>query len=132
MPGTPRSDGKNFFWSSPLFGRKMLRKFPKCLGPVPCKSGRDNKMVGKRDCHSIIPFFNNNSTPPSQYLRDKILLKKGLGEMLFFFFFPHCPLFREGCGGSSSRLSRHTSRSSITSIILLGRSPKRFYPRSSM
>ena len=32
----------------------------------------------------------------------------------------HCPLFREGCPGSSSRLSRHTSRSSITSIILLG------------
>ena len=38
-------------------------------------------------------------------------------------FFLHCPLFREGCGGSSSRLSRHTSRSSITSIISLGRSP---------
>ena len=50
----------------------------------------------------------------------------------FFFFFLHCPLFREGCGGSSSRLSRHTSRSSITSIISLGRSPKRFHPRSSM
>ena len=50
----------------------------------------------------------------------------------FFFFFLHCPLFREGCGGSSSRLSRQTSRSSITSIISLGRSPKRFHPRSSM
>ena len=50
----------------------------------------------------------------------------------FFFFFLHCPLFREGCGGSSSRLSRHTSRSSITSIISLGRSPKQFHPRSSM
>ena len=32
-------------------------------------------------------------------------------SMSFFFFFLHCPLFREGCGGSSSRLSRHTSRS---------------------
>ena len=52
--------------------------------------------------------------------------------VLLFFFFLHCPLFREGCGGSSSRLSRHTSRSSITSIISLGRSPKRFHPRSSM
>ena len=50
----------------------------------------------------------------------------------FFFFFLHCPLFREGCGGSSSRLSRHTSRSSITSIISLRRSPNRFHPRSSM
>ena len=27
----------------------------------------------------------------------------------FFFFFLHCPLFREVCGGSSSGLSRHTS-----------------------
>ena len=44
----------------------------------------------------------------------------------------HCPLFREGCRGSSSRLSRHTSRSSITSIISLGRSPKQFHSRSSM
>ena len=48
------------------------------------------------------------------------------------FFFFHCPLFREGCEGSSSRLSRHTSRSSITSIISLGRSPKWFHPRFSM
>ena len=53
-------------------------------------------------------------------------------SFFFFFFFLHCPLFREGCGGSSSRLSRHTSRSSITSIISLGRSPMRFHPRSSM
>ena len=42
----------------------------------------------------------------------------------FLFFFLHCPLFREGCEGSSSRLSRHTSRSYITSFISLGWSPK--------
>ena len=48
------------------------------------------------------------------------------------FFFFHCPLFREGCGGSSSRLSRHTLQFSITSIISLCWSPKRFHPRSSM
>ena len=41
-------------------------------------------------------------------------------------------LFREGCGGSRSRLSHQTSRSSITSIISLEWSPKRFYPRSSI
>ena len=62
--------------------------------------------------------------------------KKGrfgsFGRRCSSFFFLHCPLFLEGCGGSSSRLSRHTSRSSITSIISLGRSPKRFHPRSSM
>ena len=50
---------------------------------------------------------------------------------VFLFFFLHYPLFCEGCGGSS-RLSRHTSRSSITFIILLGWSPKRSYPRSSI
>ena len=32
-------------------------------------------------------------------------------------------LSREGCGGSSSRLSYHTSQSSITLIILLGKVP---------
>jgi len=39
---------------------------------------------------------------------------------------------REGYGGSSSRLSRHTSRSATTFNISLGWSPKRFHPRSSM
>jgi len=37
---------------------------------------------------------------------------------------------REGCGGNSSRLSRHTSRSATTSNISRGWSPKRFHPRS--
>ena len=32
-PRVPRSDGKTFFWSSPTFGRKMLRKSPKCQRP---------------------------------------------------------------------------------------------------
>ena len=49
-----------------------------------------------------------------------------------FFFFLHCSLFPKGCGGNRSRLSCHTSRSSITSIILLRWSPKRFHSRSSM
>ena len=62
-----------------------------------------------------------------QYGQPQIFFRLG-----FVFFFLHCPLFREGCGGSSSRLSCHTSRSSITSIISLGRSPKRFHPRFSM
>ena len=51
---------------------------------------------------------------------------------LYIFFFLHCPLFREGCKGSSSRLSRHTSLSFITSIISLEQSPKQFHPRSLM
>ena len=36
----------------------------------------------------------------------------------------HCSLFLEGCGGSKSRLSYYTSRSSITPIISLGSSFK--------
>jgi len=39
---------------------------------------------------------------------------------------------RESCRGSSSWLSRHTSRSTTTANILHGWSPKRFHPRSSM
>ena len=65
-------------------------------------------------------------------LRIKLVASEFASASSIFFFFLHCPLFREGCGGSSSRLSRHTSRSSITSIISLGRSPKQFHPRSSM
>ena len=42
------------------------------------------------------------------------------------------PLFREGRGGSSSKFSLHTSRSSTTSFISLRLSPKRFHPRPSM
>jgi len=38
---------------------------------------------------------------------------------------------RKGCEGSSSRLSRHISRSANTYNISLGWSPKRFHPRSS-
>ena len=39
-------------------------------------------MVSKRNHHSIVPFFNNHSPPPRQFLRYKIRLKKKLGEML--------------------------------------------------
>ena len=33
-------------------------------------------MVSQFNHHSIAPFFNNNSPPPRQFLRDKALLKK--------------------------------------------------------
>jgi len=39
---------------------------------------------------------------------------------------------REGCGGSSPKLSCYTSRSATTSNMSLGWSPKRFHSRSSM
>ena len=43
-------------------------------------------------------------------------------------FFFYCPLFLEGCGSNSSRLSRHTSRSSITGSFTPSRkSPSRNY-----
>ena len=76
-----------------------------------------------------------NTFPRKLFFSEITFLQKFIFWKLFFFFFfffLHCPLFREDCGGSSSRLSRHTSRSSITSIISLGRSPKRFHPSSLM
>ena len=52
---------------------------------------------------------------------------------IYFFFFLHYPLLREDWGGgSSSRLRRHTSRSFITSIILLVLNAKRFHLKSLM
>ena len=33
VPGAPLSDSKTFFGPSPMFGRKILRKFPKYHGP---------------------------------------------------------------------------------------------------
>ena len=52
-----------------------------------------------------------------QIFSDKSI--KMSSAIIDFFFFLHYPLFREGCGGSRSRVSRHTSRFSITSIISL-------------
>ena len=48
------------------------------------------------------------------------------------FLSPNSPTSCEDCGGSSLRLSYHTSRFSNTPIILLECSPKQFHPRSSM
>ena len=38
-------------------------------------------MFSKRN-HSILPFFNNDSTSPRQFFMRKILLKKYRGKML--------------------------------------------------
>ena len=93
-----------------------------------CSCDTNKTYIGMSSRHlstRVQEHLNFNSNQKSS-IKDHIM------SCNFFFFFLHCPLFREGCGGSSSRLSRHTSRSSITSIISLGRSPKRFHPRSSM
>ena len=63
------------FWSSPVFGRKILRKSQSAGGPTQCKSGPGRNML----CIGVIiycTFFNNNSPPPGQFLCNKILLKK--------------------------------------------------------
>ena len=35
VPGAPRSDRNTFFWSLPIFGKKMLRKSQSARGPAP-------------------------------------------------------------------------------------------------
>ena len=64
--------------------------------------------------------LQSHSFPMSRNLETQICQWYGVKRIKSSSFFLHCPLIREGCGGSSSRLSRHTSRSSITSIISLG------------
>ena len=49
-------------------------KVPK--SPAQCKYGPGKNRASKRNHHSIVPFFNNQSPPPRQFLRVKILLKK--------------------------------------------------------
>ena len=80
----------------------------------------------EQDCLKILLLLQYNKTN-ARNVSSCLLYFIAITALLF-----SLPLFREGCRGSSSRLSRHTSRSSINSIISLGRSPKRFHPRSSM
>ena len=49
VPGAPRSNSKTFVWSSPVFGRKILRKSQSARGPTQCKSGPGNNMVCRRN-----------------------------------------------------------------------------------
>ena len=51
---------------------------------------------------------NTNETLTEQTVRQK----KNIENFKENSFSLHCPLFRDGCRGSSSRLSNHTSRSS--------------------
>ena len=48
VPGAPPSD-KTFFWSSPVFGRKISQKSQSALGPTQCISGPGNNLVGRRN-----------------------------------------------------------------------------------
>ena len=43
------------FWSSPIFGRKMLRKSPKCQGPSQSKSDPSINVVSRRN-HLLYHF----------------------------------------------------------------------------
>ena len=58
------------FWSSPVFGAKILQKSQNARGPTQCKS---DSGVG---ITIYCTFFNYNSPPPRQFLCNKILLKK--------------------------------------------------------
>ena len=62
------------FWSSPVFGRKILQKSQSAWRPTQCKSGPGNNMILGVTIYCT--FFNNNSLPPLQFLCYKILLKK--------------------------------------------------------
>ena len=65
---------KDFFWSSPVLGRKILRKSQSAWRPTQCKSGLGNNRVLGVTIYCT--FFNNNSLPPLRFLCYKILLKK--------------------------------------------------------
>ena len=73
VPWAPRSD-ETFFWSSPVFGRKILQKSQNDRGSTQSKSARAITWLVGVTIYST--FFNNNSPPPRQFLCNEILLKK--------------------------------------------------------
>ena len=62
------------FWSSPVFGRKILRKSQSARGPAQCKSGPGNNMVST--CNHLLYIFQYQFTSTSPAFTHKILLKK--------------------------------------------------------
>ena len=76
LPDAPRSD-KTFFWSSPVFGRKILRKSQSARGSTECKSSRNNNIVSR--CKSSIVGLHFSITiyfHLASFLCNEILLKK--------------------------------------------------------
>ena len=68
---------KKFFWSSPVFGRKILQKSQNAWGSTQGKFNSGNDMVCRRN-YLLYIFSNNNSLSPRQFSCNKIpvLLKK--------------------------------------------------------
>ena len=64
----PRAQMVKRFWYLPIFGRKMLRKSPKCQGP--------------RACNQLLYHFSEGTIHLhlASFNRDKILLKNRLAR----------------------------------------------------
>ena len=73
-------------------------------------------------------FFDDKLSWNKHIKYIEIKLSAAFGAFSSSFF--NCSLFREGYGGNRSRLSHHSSRSSIKSIISLGWSPQQYHPTS--
>ena len=80
----PAADSNTFFWSSSIFGRKMLRKSPKCQGTHAMYIRPGNNMVGKRNhllyhfsitIHLHLAGFHAQNTSKKNYL-GKMLIQQ--------------------------------------------------------
>ena len=76
-PRAPCSDGKTVFGLHLHLTRRFCQNLQSTIGHTQCKSGRVKNMGSKCSCQTIYcAFVNNNSSPPSQFLRGNILKKK--------------------------------------------------------
>ena len=75
MPGAPLSNGKTFFvftyiWKEDVLKISAVHRAPRNVSLAWSKTWLASLTI------YCVPFFNNNSPPPCQFLRDNILLKK--------------------------------------------------------
>ena len=90
--GAPRSAGETFFWSSPIFGRNMLRNLESAKSPTQCKSGPGNNMT-----EQIIEFELTGTGPPGRtctptngYIYEKAKISLGNLRVDYYFQLKYC------------------------------------------
>ena len=82
MQGAPGSDGKTFFGLHQYLAGRCCENLQVAGTPRSVNLAHVCRLVGETNTWLIgiivVPFYNNNSPPPHQFLHEKTLLKKKL------------------------------------------------------
>ena len=77
----PHSDSRTFIGLLLYLAGRCCKYPQSARGPTQCKSGPEKACLVNVTIYCTVPFFNNDSPPPRQFLRKKYFEKK-LGKML--------------------------------------------------